>query len=221
MTQDEIIRMAREAGITFEPMTIDGIEYEYRYVRCSDSIGEDEADCIERFAALVAAHERNRLAWTQEHWTQYEHAIAAAEREKLTGELINEAQLEVQRAVLAEREACAKLCYGCNKDLEEANAKYVEQAEQRSDSERMEPVAWGCKTTEDLLIFQNEKQANLFASKWELKVTPLYAAPVRTKDLTDEEIEWLVVDTLETWNSKDTMKDFARAVIAKYKEKNK
>ena len=109
MTQDEIIRMAREAGIIFEPMTIDGIEYEYRYVRCSDSIGEDEADCIERFAALVAAHERNRLAWTQEHWTQYEHAIAAAEREKLTGELINEAQLEVQRAVLAEREACAKL----------------------------------------------------------------------------------------------------------------
>ena len=110
MTQDEIIRMAREAGIIFEPMTIDGIEYEYRYVRCSDSIGEDEADCIERFAALVAAHERNRLAWTQEHWTQYEHAIAAAEREKLTGELINEAQLEVQRAVLAEREACAKVC---------------------------------------------------------------------------------------------------------------
>lgn len=26
--------------------------------------------------------------------------------------------------------ARAKLCYGCNKDLEEANAKYVEQAEQ-------------------------------------------------------------------------------------------
>ena len=51
--------------------------------------------------------------------------------------------------------------------------------------------------------------------------TKLYTAPVRTKDLTDEEIEWLVVDTLETWNSKDTMKDFARAVIAKFKEKNK
>ena len=31
--------------------------------------------------------------------------------------------------------ARAKLCYGCNKDLEEANAKYGEQAEQ-------EPVAW-------------------------------------------------------------------------------
>ena len=43
----------------------------------------------------------------------------------------------------------------------------------------------------------------------------------RTKDLTDDEIEWLVVDTLETWNSKDTMKDFARAVIAADREKNK
>lgn len=62
LSKDEIIRMAREAGIIFEPMTIDGIEYEYRYVRCSDSIGEDEADCIERFAALVAAHEREKLA---------------------------------------------------------------------------------------------------------------------------------------------------------------
>ena len=61
MTQDEIIRMAREAGIIFEPMTIDGIEYGYRYVRCSDSIGKDEADCIERFAALVAAHERENV----------------------------------------------------------------------------------------------------------------------------------------------------------------
>ena len=45
--------------------------------------------------------------------------------------------------------------------------------------------------------------------------------PVKEVELTDEEIEWLVVDTLETWNSKDTMKDFARAVIAAYKEKNK
>ena len=62
LSKDEIIRMAREAGIIFEPMTIDGIEYEYRYVRCSDSIGEDEADCIERFAALVAAHEREACA---------------------------------------------------------------------------------------------------------------------------------------------------------------
>ena len=41
---------------------------------------------LERFAELVRADERNRT-WTQEHWTEYERNIAAAERE-----------------------ACAKLC---------------------------------------------------------------------------------------------------------------
>lgn len=35
---------------------------------------------IERFAELVRADERNRT-WTQEHWTEYERSIAAAERE--------------------------------------------------------------------------------------------------------------------------------------------
>ena len=35
---------------------------------------------LERFAALVRADERNRT-WTQEHWTEYERSIAAAERE--------------------------------------------------------------------------------------------------------------------------------------------
>ena len=90
----------------------------------------------------------------------------------------------------------------------------AEQAEQ-------DPVAWA-------LTSENGEVLDCISHTY--KVTqpctvdydePLYAAPVRTKDLTDDEIEWLVVDTLETWNSKDTMKDFARAVIAKFKEKNK
>ena len=66
MTQEEIIRMAREAGA---------------YRNKSGAMVFIEDAMLERFAALVAAHERNRHAWTQEHWTQYEHAIAAAERE--------------------------------------------------------------------------------------------------------------------------------------------
>ena len=37
-------------------------------------------DALERFEALVRADERNRT-WTQEHWTDYERSIAAAERE--------------------------------------------------------------------------------------------------------------------------------------------
>ena len=62
MTRDDIIRMAREADLT------DGIELPH------------EIEAVERFAALVAAAERNRT-WTQNHWTEYERSIAAAERE--------------------------------------------------------------------------------------------------------------------------------------------
>ena len=36
---------------------------------------------LEAFAELVRADERNRT-WTQQHWTDYERSIAAAEREK-------------------------------------------------------------------------------------------------------------------------------------------
>jgi hypothetical protein len=50
-------------------------------------------NALERFEALARADERNRT-WTQEHWTDYECSIAAAERE-----------------------ACAKVC-------DDINAKY-------------------------------------------------------------------------------------------------
>jgi hypothetical protein len=47
-----------------------------------------QVEFLERFEALVRADERNRT-WAQEHWTDYERSIAAAERE-----------------------ACAKVCEG-------------------------------------------------------------------------------------------------------------
>ena len=64
MTRDDIIRMAREAEI--------GDSHGY--------IIANEQAHLERFAALIAAAERNRT-WTQDHWTEYERGIAAAERE--------------------------------------------------------------------------------------------------------------------------------------------
>ena len=70
MNKEDIIRMAREAGVH--------AEYTPGMV-----------PLLERFAALVAAAERNRT-WTQEHWTEYERNIAAA-------------------AKAEENEACAKL----------------------------------------------------------------------------------------------------------------
>lgn len=60
MTPEEKVAILKEAGVW-------------------DVIGFPS--CIDKLFDLVAKHERNRHAWTQEHWTQYEHAIAAAERE--------------------------------------------------------------------------------------------------------------------------------------------
>jgi len=71
MTRDEVIRMAREAG--FNPVTFMGAGFEL----------------FKRFAALVVEAERNRK-WTQDHWTEYERCIAAAEREACVGIIKNE-----------------------------------------------------------------------------------------------------------------------------------
>jgi len=68
MTREDIIRMARKAGFEIGSVT----NAIYAPTSCETE--------LERFAALVAAAERNRT-WTQEHWTEYEHSIAATERE--------------------------------------------------------------------------------------------------------------------------------------------
>jgi hypothetical protein len=61
MTKRTIIEMAREVGIIFH------------------GLGNTPEE-LEAFAALVREDERNRT-WTQQHWTDYERSIAAAERE--------------------------------------------------------------------------------------------------------------------------------------------
>ena len=62
MNREDIIAMGRQAGAMIE------------------AAQEKDLLWLERFAALVASAERNRI-WTQEHWTEYEHAIVAQERE--------------------------------------------------------------------------------------------------------------------------------------------
>jgi len=62
MTKEDVIRMAQEAGFVQMPETPYG------------------GSKLETFANLVASAERNRT-WTQDHWTEYEHAIVAKERE--------------------------------------------------------------------------------------------------------------------------------------------
>ena len=79
MNREDIIAMAREAGFDLEM---------WQLSLGSNVWGTHEE--LERFAALVAAAERNRT-WTQDHWTEYERSIAAV-------------------AKAEEREACAKVC---------------------------------------------------------------------------------------------------------------
>ena len=62
MKREDIIRLVRQAAN--EEMEIAVL-----------SISE-----LEKYTALVEAAERNRT-WTQDHWTEYERAIVAQERE--------------------------------------------------------------------------------------------------------------------------------------------
>ena len=164
----------------------------------------------------------------------------------------------------------------------------AEQAEQRSDSERVEPVAWfdECRITlvteihmlssdfeNSLYAFRDDLEARKHAEgsiafarsradKWNwngcaapvepvkqepvafemicprckvdrvttqcpnrgnlgdcpMTATAQNAAPVRTKDLTDDEIDKLIE---HAWNYQLPLPEFARAVIAKDREKNR
>ena len=60
MTEEDIVRLAEEAELWLHT--------------------DRKYEAVEKFAKLVAAEERNRT-WTQDHWTEYERSIAAAERE--------------------------------------------------------------------------------------------------------------------------------------------
>ena len=80
MDNEEIIRMAREAGAMFDHMTW---------------VERDLAPVFKRFAALVAAHEREKAK-----------AVFEELEREVKAEIIN----AINGAVELEREACAKVC---------------------------------------------------------------------------------------------------------------
>jgi protein-disulfide isomerase-like protein with CxxC motif len=95
MTRDDIIRMAKEvADIS------------------TDSRGREEfifdSYGVERFAALVAAAEREKVA----HWMQTACYATGhgGTTEDLLRELAWQADERIAKAVAAEREECAKVC---------------------------------------------------------------------------------------------------------------
>jgi protoheme ferro-lyase len=97
----------------------------------------------------------------------------------------------------------------------------VQQAEQ-------EPVAWALSHSMGLEFgskypMQETKEAAEQMARQHMGavvVTPLYAAPVRTKNLTDDEIG-VVIEQVRRVNPLHSKWDFARAVIAADREKNK
>jgi hypothetical protein len=74
----DTIDMAREAG--FQTGKRDYADGNGTYPFVVSVATENFLVELKAFEALVRADERNRT-WTQEHWTDYERSIAAAERE--------------------------------------------------------------------------------------------------------------------------------------------
>ena len=83
MNREDIIRMAREAGF----VGFDG-----------------ENKCLRKFAALVAAAEREKVAaWMIQRGYATGHGDT-------TEDLLNELDWQIAERIAAEREACAKVC---------------------------------------------------------------------------------------------------------------
>lgn len=91
MTREDIIRMARESGVS-KPWDQEPVKWE----------------TLERFAALVAAAERERLKWDGLHSCHPECDRPAC--------------VHTRKAVEAEREACAVIAFNAKTYIEAANA---------------------------------------------------------------------------------------------------
>jgi hypothetical protein len=103
MTQDDIIRMAREAGLApiYSACDVPNVSCAY----------EDWDEEIERFAALVAAAEREKLAhWMRSMGYATGHGDTIEDLLDHLGTQIAEG-LEVE--ALTEREACAQYVEQC------------------------------------------------------------------------------------------------------------
>jgi len=100
MDREEIIRMAREAGLAY---------------------GSDEKplNSVTRFAALVAAAERNKLA----AW-MIKHSYATGHGDSIE-KLLEELEWQIEESVRNEREACAEACEEVESRAEELWDKFA------------------------------------------------------------------------------------------------
>jgi hypothetical protein len=100
--KEDIIRMAREAGC----IPVRHPEYD------NDVQVFATPDVLERFAALVAAAERNKVAqWMIDHSYATGHGDTTEDLlEELDWQITESWSKVVMASVEAEREACAKVC---------------------------------------------------------------------------------------------------------------
>jgi hypothetical protein len=98
MNREDIIRLAREAGIDPESDTL-----------CNY---DGWTDTLVNFAVLVAAAERNKLAaWMIQFGFATGHGDTMEQLvDALGSEIVDRIEFEIDVAVAAEREACAKVC---------------------------------------------------------------------------------------------------------------
>ena len=118
-------------------------------------------------------------------------------------------------------------------DLEDKLAEQAERvtegngSEVSLETEAQEPVAWILTEADGTMDFDCQPtikptQNDYDALREGETFTPLYAAPVRTKDLTDDEIAAIAKERATLHGKPEGIAhDFAHAVIAAYKEKNK
>jgi hypothetical protein len=97
MTKEDIIRMAREAGFDALLPSEEILGRGRIYTGSDDEISDE----LERFAALVAAAERNKVA----QW-MIDRGYATGHGDTVD-DLLNEFEWQVKEQ---EREACAKVC---------------------------------------------------------------------------------------------------------------
>lgn len=166
-----VIEMAHE---TLERMKADE--------HCREQYWSATDDELQAFAELVRADERNRT-WTQEHWTEYERSIAAAERE-----------------------ACAKVCdelRGINWGPEQcATAIRARMAEQ---SAQQEPVA--LEKVYETIIQWDEGGGKRSRRELARRIVALYTRPQAREPLSYEELGKLVSAT--PWRQDESMHTYA------------
>ncbi len=97
MTQDEIIKMAKQFGMTVELASHPAVKQlinevikqtENNFMQLfldPENQPTQFGTATQEYRDKEIKEERERTIWTQKHWTEYEHNLVAAEREACAG----------------------------------------------------------------------------------------------------------------------------------------